>query len=117
MISKRSVCMKSLSFSLYFSHFMALNKSFLNALNGRREKYCSVPLQFSCCRLTGIKLHISKSDDEPSEHFGSSFRYGGNGGGGMSKSGGATNPHSISQSNLKSMSNFFHITLCYNFSQ
>lgn len=24
--------------------------------------------------LTGIRLHISKSDDEPSEHFGSSFK-------------------------------------------
>jgi hypothetical protein len=94
---------------------MALNKSLLNSLNERRENerfFCSVLSQHSFDGLTGIKLHISKSD-ESSAHFGSSLRYGGNGGGGMLKSGGATNPHSISQSNLKSISNFFHITIVF----
>jgi hypothetical protein len=38
MIFKRSTCVKTLYFSLNFSHFMALNKSFFNARNGRREK-------------------------------------------------------------------------------
>lgn len=64
---------------------------------------------FSKIQLTGIRLHISNSEENSSEHFGSSFRYGGSGGGGMEKSGGGANPHSMSQSKSKSMSNFFHI--------
>lgn len=64
---------------------------------------------FSKIQLTGIRLHISNSEENSSEHFGSSFKYGGSGGGGMEKSGGGANPHSMSQSKSKSMSNFFHI--------
>lgn len=74
-------------------------------------KRFSVLWQISFCWLTGIRLHISKSDDDPSEHFGSSFKNAGKGGGGIEKSGGGANPQSVSQSNLKSMSNFFHITI------
>lgn len=102
-------------FCLSISLILMLSTSHFWMLNERRE--LSVPLSCSFCRLTGIKLHISKSDEEPSEHFGSSLRYGGNGGGGILKSGGATNPHSMSQSNFKSMSNFFHITLGAYFSR
>lgn len=88
------------------------NKSHLPShwSEGENRKKSLVQSAISCW-LTGIKLHISKSDDDSSEHFGSSFRYGGRGGGGIEKSGGGANPHSMSQSNLKSMSNFFHITI------
>jgi hypothetical protein len=51
--------------------------------------------------------------DEASEHFGNSEKWCGSGGGGILNSGGGENPHSISHSNLKSMSNFFHITQIY----
>lgn len=61
-------------------------------------------------KLTGMRLHISYSAADASEHFVISFRKGGSGGGGILNSGNGANPHSESQSILKSMSNFFHIT-------
>lgn len=100
---------ESLILSIPFRSLLNKSSQHKNWLKWRQKKdFFSAFVEFW---LTGIKLHISNSDDNSSEHFGSSFKYGGRGGGGIEKSGGGTNPHSMSQSNFKSISNFFHITI------